>query len=53
VIGPSGEVIAALGVSGPSARMRGSLDTIARQLTTYGSELSQLLRRRTPAKGVA
>lgn len=53
VIGPAGDVVAALGVSGPSARMRGRLDATARELTAYGSELSQLLRRRTPAKGVA
>jgi IclR family transcriptional regulator, acetate operon repressor len=53
IIGASGDVIAALGVSGPSARMRGSLDAIGRQLISYGTELSQLLRSRTRAKGVA
>jgi DNA-binding IclR family transcriptional regulator len=53
VHGRDGNVIAALGVSGPSTRLRDQLDQVGRLLTGHGSSLSQLLRRRTPKEGVA
>jgi IclR family acetate operon transcriptional repressor len=52
VFGSAGAVVAAVGVSGPSARLR-DLDTAGRLVRTYGDELSQLLRRRTRTEGVA
>jgi DNA-binding IclR family transcriptional regulator len=51
VRGSDGEVIAALGVSGPSARLGTNLDDIGRLLVRHGEDLSQLLRRRTTTKG--
>lgn len=53
VHGRDGNVIAALGVSGPSARLRGQLDEVGRLLIEHGSALSQLLRRRSPKEGPA
>jgi IclR family acetate operon transcriptional repressor len=53
VHGAEGDVIAGLGVSGPSARLRQNLDEIGRLLTDHSSSLSQVLRRRTPKEGVA
>ena len=53
VHGRDGNVIAALGVSGPSARLRGQLDDVGRLLIEHGSALSQLLRRRSPKEGPA
>ncbi|MGI8677271.1 MAG: IclR family transcriptional regulator [Jatrophihabitans sp.] len=53
VQGLSGDVVAALGVSGPSARLRDSLDDLGPLLTKHAESLSQLLRRRTRTKGVA
>lgn len=52
VHGAAGAVIAAIGVSGPSARLR-DLDAVGRQVRSYGNELSQLLRRHTRTEGVA
>jgi IclR family transcriptional regulator, acetate operon repressor len=46
VKGAEGLVIAALGVSGPTARMSRDLDEIGRLLMKHGDSLSQLLRRR-------
>ncbi len=48
-----GKVFAALGVSGPSARIGNQLDEIGRLLVEHGSSLSQLLHRRMPKEGVA
>lgn len=53
VRGPDGAVIAALGVSGPSARLGANLDEIGTSLIKYGSSLSHLLRPRIRTKGVA
>jgi DNA-binding IclR family transcriptional regulator len=53
VHGSSGEVIAALGVSGPSTRLREALDDLGPLLTKHADSLSQLLRRRIRTKGVA
>jgi DNA-binding IclR family transcriptional regulator len=52
VFGAAGAVIAAIGVSGPSARLR-DLDAVGRLVSTYGNELSQLLRRHRITEGVA
>lgn len=52
VHGSDGQVIAALGVSGPSARMGKNLDGIGQLLMKHGDSLSQLLHRRTRAKGL-
>lgn len=52
VHGSRGAVIAAIGVSGPSARLR-DLDAVGRLVRTYGNELSQLVRRHTRTEGVA
>ncbi|HET6627236.1 MAG TPA: IclR family transcriptional regulator [Nocardioidaceae bacterium] len=53
VHGRDGNVIGALGVSGPSTRLRGQLDEIGRLLRQHSSSLSQVLRRRIPKEGVA
>jgi DNA-binding IclR family transcriptional regulator len=53
VHGTDGSVIAALGVSGPSARLRETLDDVGRLLIDHSTSLSQVLRRRTPKEGVA
>jgi DNA-binding IclR family transcriptional regulator len=52
VHGPGGAVIAAVGVSGPSARLR-DLDAAGRLVSSCGDELSQLLRSRIRTEGVA
>lgn len=52
VYGSAGTVIAALGVSGPSARLR-DLDAVGRLVSTYADELSQQLRRHRTTEGVA
>lgn len=51
VHGRNGNVIAALGVSGPSARLRAQLDEVGAMLSEHSSALSQLLRRRSPKEG--
>jgi DNA-binding IclR family transcriptional regulator len=53
VRGLDGEVIAALGVSGPSARLGANPDEIGRLLIKHADALSLLLRRRTRKKGKA
>ncbi|MGD9960673.1 IclR family transcriptional regulator [Nocardioides sp.] len=53
VRGSGGEVIAALGVSGPSPRLEDRLDEIGRLLNDRAEQLSGLLRRRTRKEGVA
>jgi DNA-binding IclR family transcriptional regulator len=52
VRGADGVVVAALGVSGPSARLGTNLDDIGKLLVRHGDELSQLLRHRTTTKGL-
>ena len=52
VSGLNGNVVAALGVSGPSARLEAQLDDVGRLLKEHGSALSQLLRRRMRKEGV-
>jgi DNA-binding IclR family transcriptional regulator len=53
VRGPHGDVVAALGVSGPTPRLDGRLDELGRRLKKHAEELSTLLRGRTPKEGVA
>jgi DNA-binding IclR family transcriptional regulator len=53
VHGRDGNVIAALGVSGPSTRLRGQLPEVGQLLIDHSSSLSQVLRRRIPKEGVA
>lgn len=51
VRGSGGDVIAALGVSGPSSRFDARLDEIGRQLHDRAERLSGLLRRKTRREG--
>jgi IclR family acetate operon transcriptional repressor len=53
VHGRDRNVVAALGISGPSARLRDKLDELGRLLINHSSSLSQVLRRRIPKEGVA
>jgi DNA-binding IclR family transcriptional regulator len=53
VHGPRGDVVAALGISGPTPRLEGRLDDLGCRLLERAAELSMLLRGRTPKKGVA
>ena len=53
VRGRGGDVIAALGVSGPSPRLENRRDEVGRQLINRAEQLSGLLRRRTRKEGVA
>lgn len=53
VHGPGGEVIAALGISGPTPRLESRLTSVGRLLMTQAAQLSELLARRTPKEGVA
>ncbi len=53
VTGRNGEVFAALGVSGPTARLTDRLDKVARLLVEQAHELSALLRRGTIKEGAA
>jgi DNA-binding IclR family transcriptional regulator len=48
-----GEVIAALGISGPTPRLAGRLDELGHYLLDQSAQLSTLLRGRTPKEGVA
>ncbi len=48
-----GQLVAALGVSGPTPRMEGRLDELGRQLLDHAAQLSTLLRGRTRKEGVA
>ena len=52
VHGHHGDLVAALGISGPTPRMEGRLDELARQLLDHAAQLSTLLGR-TPKEGVA
>jgi DNA-binding IclR family transcriptional regulator len=51
--GPRGDVVAALGISGPTPRLEGRLEELGRRLMERAAELSMLLRGRTPKEGVA
>ncbi len=53
VRGTEGDVVVALGVSGPSARLGKKTDEIGQLLVEHASSLSQLLRPRMRKKGVA
>ena len=53
VTGRDGEVIAALGVSGPTARLEDRLDKVGRLLVEEADDLSVLLRRGTHKEGAA
>jgi len=53
VRGKGGDVVAALGVSGPNPRLVDRLDEIGRLLNDRAEQLSGLLRRRTRKEGVA
>ena len=48
VQGPRGDVVAALGISGPTARLEDRLDELGHNLSTHATQLSALLRGRTP-----
>jgi DNA-binding IclR family transcriptional regulator len=48
VQGPRGDVVAALGISGPTHRLEGRLDELGRRLSNHATRLSTLLRGRTP-----
>jgi DNA-binding IclR family transcriptional regulator len=45
--------VAALGVSGPTARLGDRVDELGKNLTSHAAELSELLRGRAPKEGVA
>ncbi len=53
ISGSRGDVVAALGISGPTPRMEGRLDELGRQLLDHAAQLSTLLRGRTRKEGVA
>jgi DNA-binding IclR family transcriptional regulator len=53
VHGPRGDVVAALGISGPTQRLEGRLDELGRHLSSHSTQLSTLLRGRAPKEGVA
>jgi DNA-binding IclR family transcriptional regulator len=53
VEGRDGRVIAAIGVSGPTARLQDRVDQVGRLLIEQSAELSALLRRRTRKEGAA
>jgi DNA-binding IclR family transcriptional regulator len=53
VRGVEGDVVAALGISGPSQRLVDRRDEVGRLLNDRAEQLSALLRRRTRNEGVA
>jgi DNA-binding IclR family transcriptional regulator len=53
VRGSGGEVVAALGISGPSPRLQDRREEIGRKLSDRAEQLSGLLRRNTRKEGVA
>jgi len=53
VHGHHGDLVAALGISGPTPRMEGRLDELGHQLLDHAAQLSTLLRGRTRKEGVA
>ena len=48
-----GELIASLGISGPTPRLEGRLDELGRHLLDHAAQLSTLLRGQTRKEGVA
>jgi DNA-binding IclR family transcriptional regulator len=58
VLGPHGDVVAALGVSGPTQRLEARIDELGRSLSSHAEQLSGLLRgdttpMKTAEEGVA
>jgi DNA-binding IclR family transcriptional regulator len=53
VRGTRGQVVAALGVSGPTQRLEARFDELGRLLTHHAAELTELLRGKTPQEGAA
>ncbi len=53
VHGPNGDVIAALGVSGPGARLTAQIDQVGRLLIEQAESLTRLLSRRILKEGAA
>jgi len=53
VLGTRGQVVAAIGVSGPTARLEERLDELGRSLADHAAELTELLRGKTPQEGAA
>jgi DNA-binding IclR family transcriptional regulator len=53
VYGVDGQVVAALGVSGPNTRLEERVDEVGRQLDERAQQLSGLLRRGTHKRGAA
>ena len=51
VFGSDKDVVAAVGVSGPTARLDDRVDTLGRLLMEQTAELSEILRHGTPTKG--
>src|SRR3954465_8271693 len=52
VPGPRGDVVAALGISGPTQRLEGRLDELGANLSAQAAQLSGLLRGRTPTSAI-
>jgi len=48
VQGPHGDVVAALGVSGPTSRLEGRLGEVGRSLSSHATQLSAMLRGHHP-----
>lgn len=53
VRGTRDQVVAALGVSGPTQRLEDRFDELGRLLTHHAAELTELLRGKTPQEGAA
>ncbi|MGH3346587.1 MAG: IclR family transcriptional regulator domain-containing protein, partial [Nocardioides sp.] len=53
VRGIHGDVVAALGLSGPTPRLEGRLDELGRHLSDHATRLTILLRGPAPKEGVA
>ena len=53
VYGGDGQVVAALGVSGPNTRLEERIDEVGRKLDERAQQLSGLLRRGTHKRGAA
>jgi DNA-binding IclR family transcriptional regulator len=53
VHGPHRDVVAALGISGPTPRLEARLDDLGENLSSHAAQLSMLLRGRAPKEGVA
>ncbi len=53
VHGIHGDVVAALGISGPTPRLKGRLDELGRHLLEHATQLTTLLRGTTHKEGVA